>query len=150
MARFTGNLIAPMPCEKAFDLLSAFERTAEWDPGVAEAERLTPGPVGVGTRFRVVALFFGRRLEMLYTVTQMDAPNRIVLRGESDTALAEDEILVTPHPDPGSDSCQVTWDARVSLKGVLYLGDPLLQLAFQRVGRKALSGLADALGARKG
>ncbi len=84
---------------------------------------------------------------MVYTVTQLDAPHRIVLRGEADTVISEDEILVSHHPSQGSDACVLTWDARLNLKGLLWLGDPALHLAFQWVGRKAMRGLEQALGA---
>lgn len=149
MARFTETLVVPQSAEKTFAFLADFHRTAEWDPGVLEAQKLSTGPVAVGTRFRVVAGFLGRRVEMLYTVTQSDPPHRIVLRGESSQVVAEDEILVTPHPDEGSDSCTLTWDARLSLKGLLSLADPLLHASFQVVGRRAVDGLARALGARR-
>ena len=54
MARYVDAIDLPIPLEQAFDYLADFSRTAEWDPGVVEAERLTPGPPRRGSRFRVV------------------------------------------------------------------------------------------------
>jgi hypothetical protein len=149
MARFTTTLAVPQSAEKTFAFVSAFDRTAEWDAGVAEAQKLTEGPVRLGTRFRVVAAFFGRRVEMIYTVTQLEAPHRIVLRGESSTVISEDEILVTPKLGDESEASILIWDARLTLKGLLWLGDPALHLAFQWIGRKAMLGLEQALGAQR-
>ena len=148
MARFTTTLEVPLSPEKTFDFVREFQRAAEWDPGVAEAQKLTAGDVRVGTRFRVVAAFFGRRIEMIYAVTQLDAPHRVVFRGESDAVISEDEILVAPHPTRGDDASLLTWDARLTPKGLLWLSDPILHVAFQWIGRKALHGLARALGAK--
>ena len=40
----------------------------------------------------------------------------------------------------------VTYDAELTLKGLLGLADPLLAMAFERIGRRAERGLVDALG----
>jgi len=149
MARFTTTLAVPQSAEKTFAFVSAFDRSAEWDPGVAEAQKLTEGPVHLGTRFRVVAAFFGQRVEMVYSVTQIEAPHRIVLRGESSSVVSEDEILVSPNPGEGNEASMLTWDARLTLKGLLWIGDPALHLAFQWIGRKAMHGLEQALDAKR-
>ena len=59
MARYTATVETPRERRDVFAYLSDFSTTQEWDPGVAEAERLDDGPVAVGTRFRVVAEFMG-------------------------------------------------------------------------------------------
>lgn len=149
MARFSTVLAVPQSADKVFDFVSEFQRAAEWDPGVAEAQKLTRGPVKPGSRFRVVAAFFGRRIEMIYSVTQLEAPHRIVFRGEAPTVISEDEILVSPDPERGGEASVLTWDARLTLKGLLWVADPALHLAFQWIGRSAMRGLEQALGARR-
>ena len=42
----------------------------------------------------------------------------------------------------------MTWDATLSLKGLRYLADLPLHLAFQWIGGRALAGLREALEAR--
>lgn len=126
-----------------FAYLSDFTTTAEWDPGVKEAEQLTDGPVGVGTRVRVVALFMGREVELVYEVSEFEPPRRIVLRGENSTTLSIDEIVV----DPVGEECRVGYDANLTLKGPLRLVDPLLALLFRRIADRAIGGLRKAVGA---
>jgi hypothetical protein len=147
MARFTSRLAVPKSAEETFAFVSAFERTAEWDPGIREAQRLTEGPIALGTRFRVVAAFFGQPVEMFYTVAELEAPRRILFRGEAGNVVSEDEITVVPSQGPEA-GCTLTWDARLTPKGWMRIADPLLQLAFQWIGRKAVEGLARALNAR--
>jgi uncharacterized protein YndB with AHSA1/START domain len=40
------------PPEEVFDYLSDLRHELEWNPDAKEVEKLTDGPVGVGTRFR--------------------------------------------------------------------------------------------------
>ena len=50
MARYVDAIDLPVPIADAFDYLADFSHTAEWDPGVESAERLTPGPLARGPR----------------------------------------------------------------------------------------------------
>lgn len=56
---------------------------------------------------RVVALFMGRGVELVYEVTEFEPARRIVLRGENPRTLSIDEILV----DPDGEGCRVSYDA---------------------------------------
>ncbi len=65
----------------AFDYLADFSRASEWDPGIADAQRLTAGPTTVGSRFEVIALFRGKQQRFEYVVTAYDEGRRIALVG---------------------------------------------------------------------
>jgi hypothetical protein len=54
MARYTATVETPRTRRDVAAYLSDFSTTQEWDPGVVEAQRLDDGPVGVGSRFRIV------------------------------------------------------------------------------------------------
>ena len=45
-------IIAARP-EKVFGYVTDVRREPEWNPQLREAEKLTPGPIGAGTRYRV-------------------------------------------------------------------------------------------------
>ena len=70
MARYVDAICLPMSIEEAFDYLADFSRTAEWDPGVSDAKRITRGPVRLGSRFRVAVAFLGRRIPLEYLESQ--------------------------------------------------------------------------------
>jgi carbon monoxide dehydrogenase subunit G len=143
VARYTASVRSPKTAQEVFAYLSDFSTTAEWDPGVAEAERLTAGPLGAGSEFRIVANFMGRKVPLTYVVTEYESPKRIVLRGESSTVVSLDEIRV----GPANGGALVTYDAMLTLKGPLRVADPLLGLAFKRIGDRAAAGMRGALGA---
>lgn len=127
--------------KEAFDYLADFTTTAEWDPGIVRAEKLTDGPIGVGTQFRVETKFLGRTTALVYVMTAYDPPNRFVVSGENATVTSLDEITV----EAAGDGSKVTYDAELTLKGPAKLADPLLGIAFGRIADKAIAGLRQAL-----
>jgi hypothetical protein len=128
-----------------FEYLADFSSTAEWDPGVSEAWRLTSEPLRVGARFHVVAALLGRQVALEYRTVEIDPPNRVVLRAETSTAISEDTITVSAGPGSGA---AVTYDARLRLRGPLRAADPILGLLFRRIGDRARDGLAATLADR--
>ena len=127
--------------QEAFDFLADFTSTAQWDPGVVRAVKLTDGPVEVGTQFRVEANFMGRTTPLVYVMTAYEPPHRFVVSGENSTVTSLDEVTV----EPAGDGSRVTYDAELTLKGPAKLLDPLLGLAFGRIADKAITGLRKAL-----
>ncbi len=85
MARYNASVYSPRPPGEVFAYLSDFSTTAEWDPGVVEAERLGNMPVGEGSEFRVVATFLHRKTPLTYRIIEYDPPNAVTFRGENST-----------------------------------------------------------------
>jgi carbon monoxide dehydrogenase subunit G len=141
MAHYNASLDTPRPPEEMFAYLSDFSTTAEWDPGVIEAERLGEEPVREGTEFRLLARFLGRKTPLTYRIVEYDPPTAVTFRGESPTVVSLDRITF----EPSNGGTRITYDADLTLNGALKLADPLLRLAFKRVGARALAGLRSAL-----
>ena len=145
MAHYAATVISPGSPAEVFEYLADFSSTAEWDPGVSEARRLDPDPLRAGARFHVVANFHGRSVPLEYRTVEIDSPRRVVLRAETGTVVSEDTITVRALRGSGS---QVTYDARLGLRGALRLADPALGLLFRRIGDRAKAGLAATLAHR--
>ena len=141
MARYVDAIDLPIPIEEAFDYLADFSRTAEWDPGVEEARRLTPGEVRLGSRFRVTVSFLGRRIPLEYRITEFERPSRLVLTGGDSSLRSIDEITFVSRPG----GTRVTYEARLELVGIRRIADPILDPLFQRIGRLAVRGLRERL-----
>lgn len=141
MAHYKASLNTPRPPEEMFSYLSDFSTTARWDPGVIEAERLGEEPVREGTEFRLLASFLGRKTPLVYRIVEYDPPSAVTFRGESSTVVSLDRITF----EPANGGTRITYDADLALKGTLKLADPLLQVAFKRVGVRALAGLRSTL-----
>lgn len=141
MAHYNASLDTQRPPERMFAYLSDFSTTAEWDPGVIEAERLGEEPVREGTEFRLLASFLGRKTPLTYRIVEYHPPSAVTFRGESPTVVSLDRITF----EPSNGGTRITYDADLALKGALKLADPLLRVAFKRVGARALAGLRSTL-----
>ena len=54
-----------------------------WIGGIVEAQRLTEGPIGEGTRVARVAKFLGKRIKYVNEVVEYDAQGLLVMRSVS-------------------------------------------------------------------
>ncbi len=129
------------PLAEVFEYVVDFSNAAEWDPGVAEARKLTDGPVQEGTEFDIVALFRGNRHRFHYVVTGLEPQRRVVLSGVGDRMTSVDEIAV----EPAGDGTRITYIADFHLKGIFRPAGPLLAPVLSRMGDHALAGLASVL-----
>ena len=145
MAYYRAQLDVRRPIDEVFAYLADFSNTQEWDPGVVSAKKRGDGPVAMGTQFEVVSKFFGQELPLDYQIVQYDPPSRVVLEAENDNLRSVDTIAF----EKTARGTRLTYDANLTLKGIRYVGDFALHLAFQWVGRRALEGLQEALNARR-
>ncbi len=129
------------PIEDVFRYTANFGNIEQWDPGVIESEKFTPGPVGVGTRFRVLVKSGISPTPMDYEIKRYEPPNRVVLEGRGGRIHAIDDIRFSK---TGSGT-MVDYTADISLSGVAGLIEPLIGGVLEGVGRKALAGLQEAL-----
>ena len=143
MAHYVATIPVSVARCAAFAYVSRFDRAAEWDPGVEAGEMLTPEPVGVGSRFRLVTRFFGRRIPLDYEIIDLDRDERIVLRAENRSVRSVDTITF----EDDERGAVVVYDARLDAKGIGRLADPLLALVFRRIGDRAAAGLHRRLAA---
>lgn len=139
--RYAREIEVPKPVDETFAYLADFTHTAEWDPGIAEARRLTPAPTAAGSRFEVVALFRGKRQRFEYVVTAYEEGRRIALRGEGEKAISDDVIVVSP----SNGGTRIGYEADLRLKGVFRVAEPFLRSTVERMGNDALDGLAARL-----
>ena len=141
MARYSATIATPRLIDEVFAYLADFANTLEWDPGVVEAQRLDDEPVAKGSEFRIVSEFLGRRTSLLYRVIEFDPPRLVTFRGVNSTVVSLDRLTF----ENFGAGTQVTYDAVLTLKGPFKLADPLLALAFNRLGDRALHGLRASL-----
>ncbi len=124
-----------------FGYVADFSNAAEWDPGIAEATKITDGPVRTGSEFDVVALFRGKRHRFHYVVTDFEQERRIVLTGNGHRAQSVDEISF----EPAEDGSRIIYIVDFQLKGIYRPAGPLLLPVLSRMGDHALAGLKAVL-----
>lgn len=71
-----STTIAQLPAA-VFDYVSNFDNFTHWSTDVVRAELLTAGPVGKGTRARIVRQALGQHYEMHFHLVDFD-PQRVI------------------------------------------------------------------------
>lgn len=112
----------------------------EWDPSIIRTKQVEGSVPGPGAAYDLTIQTRGT-VTMRYRTTEFEAPRRMVIIAKTTLFTSRDEILVAP----AKTGSIVTYDAKLSLNGPLALFDPLLQLAFNRIGGRAADGLRRVL-----
>ncbi len=136
---FRTFTVKPTP-DVVVDYLADFTHAEEWDPGTESCTRLDSGPIQVGSRFHNESKIAGVSTELVYELVTLDA-DKVVLRGENDSATSTDTITVTPQ-DGGS---EITYEAVIEAKGVGKLAEPLMKLVFERIGSETEEKMTEVL-----
>ncbi len=141
MASYKATLETDLPAEEVFTYLSDFSNAEEWDPGTVRAERADGERIGEGSEFRLVAAFLGRESVITYRTVEYAPPSTVTFRGENSTVVSLDRVTV----EVAGTGSRITYDAQLTLKGLLKVGNPLLAVAFKRLGDRALAGMRATL-----
>lgn len=144
MTTLRERIETSLPLDQTFDYVADFANSQAWDPGVATAERLDTGPIGVGTRYRLGVRMGGRVAPMEYRISVYEPPTRVVLVGSGSGVSAVDDIRFEAI-DGGT---RVDYTADIRLRGLLRFAQPLLGRAFAAIGRNAAHGMQRTLDER--
>ena len=140
MARYDARIPVPTAPQATLDYLARFSTTEQWDPGVVEASDLDGPTPHVGARYRVVAKA-GATTELIYEIAELD-DDHVVLIADGGRFRSHDTITCRPADGGGT---EVHYVAELTLNGPARIFDPLLGLAFRRIGDRAVEGLRTTL-----
>ena len=141
MINLRETIEVPRPLDDVFSYVSNFGNSAQWDPGVAESTKTSPGRVGVGTEFDLRVRFGPRSIPMAYVIRIYEPPTRVVLEGTGESVHALDDIEFAATPR----GTRINYAAEISLRGAVGVVEPWLKGALDRVGKNAVRGLQAAL-----
>jgi Polyketide cyclase / dehydrase and lipid transport len=137
MARVSGEILIGRPVEEVFDYVADQRNEPIYNPQMLQSEKITDGPIGVGTRFRATARSGRRPVEMLIEVTDFQRPSTFGSR----TTMSSVEVDggLTFEPVAGATRMRWSWD--VSPRGPLRLFGPLVARLGRRQEQTIWSGL---------
>ena len=141
MTTLHETAVVARPLEQVFDYVSDFTTTTEWDATALQARKLTPGAVGVGTRFEVICALPIGSININYEVEELQANKSIVLKGSSRLFDIQDKISFTA-ADHGT---QIDYRAEFFFKPLIKPLAPSIRKGLERMGRESVAGLAEAL-----
>ena len=143
MARHKVTVETPLSTEAAFDLLADMTNSKSWDPSVVEAEKTSEGPVGLGTTFRVVVSFAGRKSAFAYRITEYERPRSVTLEASNFAVVSKDRITVEPLS--GTSGARAVYDADLQPRWLFALASPIIARGFNKIVDEAGAGLRERL-----
>ena len=122
MGRIEGEIVIGRPVDEVFDYVADQSNEPEYNPQMVRAEKITPGPVGKGTRFRSAVASRGRTAGMLIECTGYDRPKLFA----TTTTMAQADIGYTLRFEPAPAGTRMRWSGQVQPKGAFRLLGPLI------------------------
>lgn len=143
MATETFHISSPLDASEAFAMLADLTRVNEWDRGVSNAHQVEGDGPALGARYEVtVTGFDGKPTQVVYELTEFDAPRRFVMVGEHADFRAHDTLTLTE----ADDGCALEYIGSLTLVGANPpFGDDQLDHVFSKVAAVAESGLTTFL-----
>lgn len=129
------------PLSEAFAYISDFRTCAEWDATAFSAEKLTEGPVQVGTRFSVRCALPVGSVTLEYTVTELVPDESVTLEGSCRWFTVEDRIRFAA---TGSGT-RIDYQASFDFKPPLNRLEEKMQTGLEAMGKRAMEGMLQAL-----
>ena len=121
MASIHGESTA-RPVDEVFDYVADQRNEPHYNPQMVRAAKITPGPVGNGTRFRSAVKSAGRTAEMLIECTGYDRPTLYA----TTTSMARADISYTLRFEPDAAGTRMLWSGQVRPKGAFRLLGPVI------------------------
>jgi carbon monoxide dehydrogenase subunit G len=144
---FRLSLVVDRPVAEVFAFLEDMRKHPQEERSqVILVEKLTPGPVGVGTRFReLVQTLPLVRVEMFSEVTEHDRNERIEIAWHGGGM----EGVLTYRFEPHNDGTGLSLHETVTAKGLARLAEPVIRRTFERMLVNRLQGIKRLLELRK-
>lgn len=140
------KLTLPVDRKTAFKFLSDFSNTARWDPGVQSANKVTEGPVAVGTKYDLVTLFNGKPSNMTYECTKLVQDEHFTVFGQTPSSLMK--VYTTDYIDfkdgANPNETELTYTADIRLRGLLFFATPIVYFQLGKLGKEAMKGMKEA------
>ena len=129
MEPLTKSVVIQRPIEEVFELTTCLVRCAVWQTLIVETEKETPGPVGVGTRYKHKAKYLGVTMETHPVITVWEPPYR--MEYESMTSAATYHAAYVFEPE--GDATRFTATLSADTSGiVLRVTEPFMRASLMR------------------
>ena len=150
MTKIVGRTVFSRPVEDLFDFLADPRNEPLYNPLILSAEKITAGPIGVGTRFVQRAKSLGRVGSVNIEVVSYIRPDHLGFAIQSAAMNVLGEQTFSPAPPIG---CQVIWAWDLRARGPWRLLGPLFGLAGRRLEQRVweqMKAYVDTVGTRAG
>ena len=77
--KFSNNVFIKYPVEQVFEFVSDFSNNAEWQTDILDLEVTSEGRFGIGSTYRCVNRFMGKRIETQGRITEYEPDRRFCI-----------------------------------------------------------------------
>ena len=81
--RFSSSVEINAPVEKVWTLVDKLEEWPQWMPSIKKIERLSEGPLTVGSQLSVIAKVSRLTVNLLMTITEFVPERAVVMQGKT-------------------------------------------------------------------
>ena len=81
--RFESSIEINAPAKKVWALIDRLEEWPQWMPSIKKIERVSKGPLAVGSRLSVRAKVSGLTVKLLMTITKFVPERAVVMQGKT-------------------------------------------------------------------
>lgn len=141
MAKFEISTVINRPVEEVFAVMSNAENILKWQSGTIEAEKTSDGPIGVGTTWRSVSRFLGRRIESESEFTEYELNRKLGFKSKS--GPIQFEVRMTFERVEGGTRINTKFEAEIG--GFFKLAEPLVMSMGKRQLEGDLANLKDLM-----
>lgn len=129
------------PIEDVFAYIGNLHNMPKWNTTVVDVEQITPGDVGVGTKFKSVGKMLGRRVEGEMRVTAYEPDTKIGIQMNAGPALINMSIGLKP-VDTGT---EVSLNAQGDAGGLFKLAEPVMRRRVRSIMEENLARIRSQL-----
>src|SRR4029077_17573460 len=130
------------PPDVVYAFLADFANAEEWDPGTVECTRVS-GDGGVGTRYRNVSSFLGRRTTVEYVAEELQPPTYVHFRGSNEQFSGHDRLRL----EASGSGTQVRYDADLDFQGASRAAIPVVAIYLPFLANKTVRRMRERLDA---
>ena len=136
MIKAERTVVIDRPIGEVFAYVTDQTNTPNWQAGLVEMQRTTPGPIGIGTKHTGVRSFLGRRMELANEYVAYEPGRLVTFRTTSGPPLEASYLFEAV---PGG----TRLTSRVELQGAGLFGllEPVIGAGLRREMKAALPAL---------
>ncbi len=123
-----GNIVIERSIEDVFDFVADERNEPRYNPQMTRADKVTDGPIGVGTKFHSVMTGVGGAADMTIEFTEFDRPRRIAETTHMSNMNIKGVLAFEPVPE----GTRMTWLWDLEPRGFYKMLGPLIR----RIGER--------------
>jgi len=135
------SILVEKPIKDVFAFIGNLDNMPKWNTTVMGVEQITPGDVGVGTKFKSVGKMLGRRIEGEMQVTAYEPDTKFGIQMNAGPAL----VNMTISFKTVGTGTEVSLNAQGNPGGLFKLAEPVMQGRVKSIMEENLTRLKSQL-----